>query len=408
MAIHRQVACKMLEIYRNYRKVWDHDGTRPDVRLAIARAVTCKTPALGAEHLVSLNGEHRLLPHTCKSRACPSCGYWMSLCWSREVAACLPDLPYTSVVFSIHNTLWDIFRKNRYLLAKLPAIGAKVLAEWSRERFRAEVLILVVPHTFYENIQFYPHLHAIVSRTGLDITGTKLVENIRYYKKDITRRWRYAVVDMLTSEIDSGNIKSDKPVELLHDIVSYERDLWWVELVTDIRNWKKYIGYMARYLRRLPIADGRILPSKPGTVRFYYRNKKEERTRNKALQDKKVWIQPKNFYSRRGRRIYSEVTYSVEEFFALLADQILDHYSHAVHYFGLLAPRSSKHYSGFLRLVGSPKIQRPRRISSADSIERMFGRNPRLDSKGAKMTLERHLRPLIPFTQEGNVRLPRK
>lgn len=302
----------------------------------------------------------------------------------------------------MRDTLWNIFKENRYLLAKLPAIGAKVLTEWSRDRYRAEVVILVVPHTFYEDIQFDPHLHVIVSRTGLDIAGGKLVQNIQYYKEEITRRWRYAVVDMLTSEIDSGNIKSDKPAESLHDIVSYERDLWWVELVTDIRNWNKYVGYMARYLRRLPIADGRILPSQPGTVRFYYRDKKEEKTRNKALQEGKVWIQPKHFYSLRGRKIYSEVTYSVEDFFALLADQILDHYSHAVHYFGLLAPRSSKHYSGFLRLLCSPIIQRPRRISSADSIEQMFGSNPRLDSKGAKMTLKRHLRPLIPFAQEGN------
>jgi hypothetical protein len=50
----------------------------------------CRTPALGAEVYVS-ETEERLVFHTCKSRACPSCGYQATLLWQREEWASLPE-----------------------------------------------------------------------------------------------------------------------------------------------------------------------------------------------------------------------------------------------------------------------------------------------------------------------------
>ena len=62
------------QLLEMHREVWDCDETRPDVREAFAKVVDCGTKALGAEVFAS-DREERVVYHTCKSRACPSCGY---------------------------------------------------------------------------------------------------------------------------------------------------------------------------------------------------------------------------------------------------------------------------------------------------------------------------------------------
>jgi hypothetical protein len=80
----------MLEENRPY---WDHDGVRPYARSSIAQALLCGTEVLGAEVYSSILGERRIVPNSCKSRACTSCGYWQTMRWQREVASQLPDIP---------------------------------------------------------------------------------------------------------------------------------------------------------------------------------------------------------------------------------------------------------------------------------------------------------------------------
>ena len=111
------------------REYWDHDGVRLAVRDNFERVSNCRTLALGAEVFASEN-EEKVFPHTCKSRACPSCGYLATLQWQREQEAALPDIPYSGIVLTMPNVLWPIFQQNRPLLHDLPALGAEVVQQW--------------------------------------------------------------------------------------------------------------------------------------------------------------------------------------------------------------------------------------------------------------------------------------
>jgi hypothetical protein len=134
------------------RDLWDSDTMRAAVRDNFARVVACKR-TLGAEVYISSNGEIRIVPHTCKSRACPSCGYWQTAQWMREIGMRFPDVVCSGIVFSMPDTFWEIFRTNRHLLPKLAELGAGVLQDWALERYDAEVPILVVPHTFWRQVE---------------------------------------------------------------------------------------------------------------------------------------------------------------------------------------------------------------------------------------------------------------
>ncbi|MCH8820649.1 MAG: transposase zinc-binding domain-containing protein [Acidobacteria bacterium] len=46
---------------------------RSEVTEEFRKVVECRTLALGAEVYSSESGEEKVVPHTCKSRMCPSC-----------------------------------------------------------------------------------------------------------------------------------------------------------------------------------------------------------------------------------------------------------------------------------------------------------------------------------------------
>jgi hypothetical protein len=110
------------QILIDTRDCWDHAGTRPAVRENFNRVINCRTPALGAEIFASTS-EEKLVYHTCKSRACSSCGHGATLLWQREQWASLPDIRYAGIVFTMPEGLWS--QQNRHLLHDLPALGAR-------------------------------------------------------------------------------------------------------------------------------------------------------------------------------------------------------------------------------------------------------------------------------------------
>src|SRR5437899_8919918 len=105
------------------RDLWDRAETRLEVRENFDKVIKCRTAALGAEIFAS-DTEQKLVYHTCKSRACPSCGNRATELWQRKQWAALPDIPYVGICFTMPDVLWPIFQQNRHLLHDLPTIGA--------------------------------------------------------------------------------------------------------------------------------------------------------------------------------------------------------------------------------------------------------------------------------------------
>ena len=153
------------------RPDWDCPETRPAVREAFRKVLDCGTAALGAEVFASAH-ETRVVYHTCKSRACPSCGYRATTLWQREQWRELPDIPYNHVSLTMPDVLWPLFQHNRQLLHDLPVLGAKVIEQWARRTYGVRLMILVIPHTFGRHLNFNCHLHVLVSEGGLDADGT--------------------------------------------------------------------------------------------------------------------------------------------------------------------------------------------------------------------------------------------
>src|SRR5580704_6303627 len=98
------------QILADTRQHWDHDGTNPTVRQNFLKILACGTLALGAE-IYSSETERLLVPHTCKSRACPSCGYRATALWQAELEASLPNICYVGINFTIPSIFRSLLKQ---------------------------------------------------------------------------------------------------------------------------------------------------------------------------------------------------------------------------------------------------------------------------------------------------------
>ena len=254
------------EILASTRALWDHEGSRPAVRTNFAKVLMCHTEALGSEVYASAT-EQKILHHTCKSRACPSCGYRATRLWQREMWAALPDVKFAGVVFTMPDVLWSIFRCNRHLLDDLPALGAAVIGQWAKEKYSARLMILVVRHTFGRHLNFNPHLHILVSAGGLRISDDSWFSGVRFEAPALMKRWRYALVTYLREALRRGLIASKLPPQTLREQFTAQYERWWSVDVKPCASKEHFIHYVGRYVRRPPLAAARAGGRRAARVR---------------------------------------------------------------------------------------------------------------------------------------------
>jgi Putative transposase/Transposase zinc-binding domain len=341
------------------RQQWDRTGTRLVVRRNFERMINCRTAALGAEVYAS-ESEEKLVYHTCKSRACPSCGHRATQLWQREQWAALPDIPYTGIVLTMPDVLWPIFQQNRHLLHDMAPLGAATIQQWVKARYGVSVLIMVVQHTFGRRLNFNPHLHILVSAGGLQESEGRWIDPLSFSKEALMHMWRFAVITYLREAIRAKVLRSSLGAEELKRILTTQYERWWNINLTGLMSKQHFLGYAGRYIRHPPIAQHRFVKVTDREVQFL---RKDLKLRRQVL-----------------------TRYSIENFVAILAEHVPARYQHGMRYFGLLAPRCKGRTSAALfALLGQEKRARPQRLSWANSLRQHFRVDPLVDSRGRAM-----------------------
>src|SRR5271157_5169843 len=141
------------KILSQARLYWDRDEMRPAVRRVFGKALQCRTAELGAE-VYSSDNQELILYHTCKSRACTSCGNRASIQWRRERWAALPTQSYHGITFTMPNVLWPLFRDNPALTKALPVLAAGVIQAHAATRHGLRVGVIAILHTFNGKLEF--------------------------------------------------------------------------------------------------------------------------------------------------------------------------------------------------------------------------------------------------------------
>jgi Putative transposase/Transposase zinc-binding domain len=349
------------------RSSWDHDGTRDVVRKVFATALQCRTAELGAE-VYSSDNQELIRYHTCKSRACTSCGNRASIQWRRERWAALPTQSYHGITFTMPDVLWPLFRDNPALTKALPVLAAGVIQAQAAVRHGLRVGVLAILHTFNGKLEFNSHVHTMVTAGGLHDSSEVWVSSILYESEALMRSWQRAVIAILRAAAQASQLVTRIPRGQLEELLSQQEKRWWRINIQSFEDKEHFLKYAGRYTRRPPIAEHRITLITDRTVTFWYKDKKLHR---------KV-----------------EVQCSKEEFVERWAQHIVERYKHSVRSFGLFAPRAiNQTTNAIFAVFGQQRRSRPKPLSWAWLIKHTFNRDPLLDRTGNRMKWVRRLSP---------------
>ena len=347
------------------RSSWDHGGTRDVVRRVFASAIQCRTAELGAE-VYSSDGQEFIHYHTCKSRACTSCGNRAGIQWRRERWAALPTQSYHGITFSMPDVLWPLFRDNPILAKALPALAAAVIQSQAATRYGLRVGVMAILHTFNGKLEFNSHMHTMVTGGGLPNSSEVWVPGILYERDTLMRSWRRAVIAILRAAVRANHIVTRIPNRQLEELLSHQEGRWWSINIQSFEDKQHFLKYAGRYTRRPPIAEHRITLITDRTVTFWYKDKK--------------------------LHCKVEVQCSKEEFVERWAQHILDRYTHSVRSFGPFAPQAvSRTKNAIFAVLGQRRRPRPKSLSWAWLMKHTFGKDPLLDRTGNRMKWVRRL-----------------
>lgn len=350
---------------------WDHDRTPSNVRENFWKIINCGTAALGAEVFAS-STETKLVYHTCKSRFCPSCGARSSGIWAEELKASLPDVPYREINFTMPQVFWPLFQANRHLLNDLPAIGADAIEYWAKVRYGVRIILMVVEQTAGGFLNFYPHLHTLVSAGGLDEFCLRWVHDLKFqekeHKHELMLAWRFALLACLDAAIAANVLNSQLNLDELAGVLREESQRNWITFVGRSVSKQKVMDHVGRYIRKPPIAQYRLTRPTNEEVEYVVKD-----TRNKCL---------------------TPVRYTNQEFLSLLMPHVSDRYCNSMRYFGLLAPRSKNLLPVVFDLLQQKMSPKPRRLGYALDYLRTFGTNPLIGRDGSLLEWVGRLEPV--------------
>jgi hypothetical protein len=145
----------------------------PHVRRTLRSLALCRTAALGG-HVTKCNhcGDVQYHYHSCGNRCCPQCGGIKRAAWLAKRQADLLPAPYFHVVFTLPHELSALALGNRELMYRLLFDSAKAtLLEVAADpkHLGARIGVLMVLHTWGQQLDHHPHVHCVVPGGGLAV-----------------------------------------------------------------------------------------------------------------------------------------------------------------------------------------------------------------------------------------------
>lgn len=264
----------------NQYKEW----IRPVVFENIRKILSCRTPVLGC-HIYQCNccGHTVLIPHSCKSRFCPTCGKHATDVWSNRVLNNLLDVPYHHLILTIPWQLRIVIIMNRELgLNLLVRSASEAVQKWSRDVKEMRMGILIVIHTFGSDLKWNPHIHLIVTGGGLSLDGKRWIETdprFLMYHEGLRRRWKYQIITRMKDIHREGRLRFPKSKGFLKNYPCFAAILnklwgiaWYVYIGASLLDPRFSVQYIGRYTKRAVIAEYRITYYDGKIVRFSFKD----------------------------------------------------------------------------------------------------------------------------------------
>jgi hypothetical protein len=252
----------------------------------------CRTAALGGhvEHCLDC-GHERIAYNSCRNRHCPKCQALTRAHWLDRQAQHLVPVEYHHVVFTLPAELSALALANPAvvydLLMRSAAATLRDVAA-NPKRLGAVVGVLMVLHTWGQNLHHHPHVHGVVTGGGLSCDHAGKLDASPCWRacrpgfflpvRVLSRVFRGKFLAGLRAALDNGRLALPGSLATLSPPQACA--VWCTKLST--KDWVVYakrpfggpaqvLKYLARYTHRVAISNSRLLDLRDGRVTFRYK-----------------------------------------------------------------------------------------------------------------------------------------
>ncbi len=260
-------------------------------RSTLAQLTACGTAALGSHGWSCVScGESRVAYNSCRNRFCPACGGAKRAKWLDKLRARILPVTHFHLVFTVPHELSVLMLAHRAalygLLFRAAWLALRELAA-DPKHLGAQVGAVLVLHTWGQNLEHHPHIHAVIPGGGLSLDGTRWIAATK------CRNGRpYLLPVQVLSRLFRGKFLAGLK-QLIPNVsprlltALYQKE--WVvysQPPADPRQGPDDIlKYLARYVAGAAIGDARLLAHDPtanggdGSVSFRVKNYRQDRQR---------------------------------------------------------------------------------------------------------------------------------
>ena len=243
------------------------DPFREGIVIAIVKLLSCKSIIRGYQHYqcTNTNCSHiKRVWHTCKSRACSSCGKKPpSNGLPNKLKHFLKPLGNT-LPLPCHLNSGIFFWLNRSLLHALPKLAADCLLTIADKK-KVTLGIFTALHTFGRDLKRNTHVHLSTTQAGIthDLTQWK---SLFFNQTVLMRMWRQRIIQLFRNAFQNNQLTLPQSIQkqlnphftFLHFLDKLYQKTWIVHCAKSSDDPKININYFARYIKRLPIAESRL------------------------------------------------------------------------------------------------------------------------------------------------------
>jgi hypothetical protein len=276
---------RLADVFRSVAKDEAFARLPPAVGRAFRDVMRCRTLALGG-HWSECERGHVITRHynACRSRSCPRCAYRRCAMWLRRQSRLLLGCGHHHVIFTVPHELNKLWRHNYAVLGRLlfASVRHAILTLAAEPRYMGALPgVLMVLHTWGQQLFLHPHVHAVVTAGGMSPSGVWI---------DARRRclFPFRPLQVLFKEtFCHGLLRLAKRGELRlpvgWDVARVKqlcRELrqrrWNVEICEPYQDPTAVLNYLGRYLSGGPIGERRLVGMDERSVRFSCRDSRSE------------------------------------------------------------------------------------------------------------------------------------
>lgn len=282
-------ALELAEVIRQYGEAFlNRHGSRLSTtqRKALRDLAVCRTAALGGhvEHCLDCGAE-RIAYNSCRNRHCPKCQALARARWLDQQAQHLLPVEYHHVVFTLPAEVGALALANPAalydLLMRSAAATLRDVAA-NPKRLGAAVGVLMVLHTWGQNLHHHPHVHCVVTGGGPSCDRTGQIDPAPRWRacrpgfflpvRVLSRVFRGKFLAGLRRLFEAGKLLLPNRLAALAQ--ARARAAWCAAFYAKrpFGGPAQVLKYLARYTHRVAISNSRLLELRDGQVTFRYKD----------------------------------------------------------------------------------------------------------------------------------------